>query len=106
MAANLRDRLYWRNSPREPAWPAGMLAPIPEHGADADYTAMRDLYRTKLNHLRALRIQVRGTPTGVSMPQFSLDDFWERPDVLDAFILIEKWKLEKKREESKKYNFK
>jgi len=45
---------------------------------------------------------MRGTPVGVSMPVYSLEDFWERPDVLDAFILIERWKLEKKREEERK----
>lgn len=98
-----RNVLYMRQGGRENRWPAGQLAPIPDPaGADDEWIVMRDLFRTKWNHLRALRVQMRGTPVGVSMPVYSLEDFWERPDVLDAFILIERWKLEKKREEERK----
>ena len=96
--------MYMKKGGRDPAWPAGELAPLPAQGADADYVAMRDLYRTKWNHLRALRVRVRGTPVGVSMPQYTLDDFWERPDIIEAFILIEQWKLQKQQEEIIKYN--
>lgn len=88
----MASKRYWQKTPQEPHW-KGDIPDLPSTG-DADLDAMRDLYLKKMKELRTLRIKIRGTPTGVSMPDYSLEDFWNNPQIIDYYIAIDKWKIE------------
>lgn len=84
---------YWSKTPQEPSWTTGTAPPFAAT-SDPDADAMRDLYWQKWYELRDLRVQLRGSPQGVSMPQYSLEDFWNNPAIMDCYLTIEKWKVE------------
>jgi len=84
---------YWSKTPQEPSWTTGTAPPFATT-SDPDADAMRDLYWQKWYELRDYRIQLRGSPQGVSMPQYSLEDFWNNPAIMDCYLTIEKWKVE------------
>lgn len=82
---------YYRASKhaREPQW-SGPYPPLPK--GDQDWEDMNELYRSQMQELKRLRILIRGSPVGVSMPRFTLEDFWAAPHVLEAYLVIDRWK--------------
>lgn len=63
---------------------------------------MHAVYKEKMQHLFHMRAKLRGTQHGVSMPNFSFEDFWEDPGVLDCYLKIEDFKLRKAAREKRK----
>lgn len=89
------DKRFWRKTrDLNPKWTDGGVPP-PLRG-DADYEAMRSVYRDKMGQLFHMRAKLRGTQHGVSMPDYSFEDFWSDPEVLDCYIKIELFKLKKR----------
>lgn len=92
MASKKKDILYWLGTPKEPSW-VGTMPPLASLG-DPDLDALREDYYEKMKELRKLRVFIRGTPIGVSMPQYTVFDYFENPKVLDCYLYIDQWKWE------------
>ena len=78
----------------EPNW-KGDIPNFPSTG-DEYADLMREAYWAKMKELRRLRVAVRGTPVGVSLPRYTLEDFWADPQVIECYLYIEKFKLKQK----------
>lgn len=98
--ANLRDRMYWRGSPREPvADPAAKEAAL-RKPLTKGQVELREEFLEKMKQIKHMRVKERGHAHNVSMPQISWYDMLKNPEevrrVLDAYILIEIFKLKQK----------